>query len=131
MPARRVAVMSPQTRHAHSRGRLRGRWRVPTLDPADADRAQAIFLAQRRHALAPLVLLLSGMLGLPLVFAIFPGLDEVRVGDIPLSWLALAVLPYPALVLLARWQLRRAERIEDGDAGPEGVAPAGPGRDQT
>jgi hypothetical protein len=109
---------------------------MPTLDSADAERAQAIFQAQRRHALAPLLLLCAGMLGLPLVFAIFPGLDEVRVGGIPLSWLALAVLPYPALVLLARWQLRRAERIEDGeiglgDIGPGRIAPAGPGRDQT
>ncbi|WP_414635446.1 hypothetical protein [Actinophytocola sp.] len=125
MPSRRVAVMSPQTRHAHARGRLRGRWRVPTLDPADADRAQVIFQAQRRHAVAPLLLLFAGMLGLPLVFALFPGLDEVRLAGIPLSWLVLAVLPYPALVLLARWQLRRAERIED-----ESSALLRPDRDQ-
>ena len=112
-PHRRVAVMSPQTRHAHSRGRLRGRWRVPTLEAADVERAQAIFRAQRRGAFAPLVLLFAGMLGLPLLLWLFPGLDEVRLAGVPLSWLALAVLPYPGLVLLARWQLRRAERIED------------------
>ncbi|HEU5473206.1 MAG TPA: hypothetical protein VFV67_21390 [Actinophytocola sp.] len=112
-PTRRVAVMSPQTRHAHARGRLRGRWRLPTLEPRDADRAVVIFQAQRRLAVAPLVLLFAGMLGLPLVFRLFPGLDQLRLAGIPVSWLALAVLPYPALVLLARWQLRRAERVED------------------
>lgn len=110
---KRVAVMSPQTRLAHSRRRLRGRWRVPKLDPADADRAAALYRAQRRLAVAPLVLLFLGILGLPLVFAVFPALDGIRLLGIPVSWLALAVLPYPALTLLAGWQLRRAEHAED------------------
>jgi hypothetical protein len=113
MSSRRVAVMSPQTRHAHARRRLRGRWRVPNLDAADAERAAALFAAQRRRAVAPLVLLFAGMLGLPLVFAAFPGLDDARLYGIPVSWLALIVLPYPALVILARWHLRRAESVED------------------
>jgi cytochrome oxidase assembly protein ShyY1 len=39
----------------------------------------------------------------------------VRLAGIPLSWLAVAVLPYPVLVLLAGWQLRRAERAERAD----------------
>jgi hypothetical protein len=110
---RRVAVMSPQTRLAHSRRRLRGRWRVPTLDPADVERAERLYREQRRRAVAPLVLLGLGIVGLPLVFAAFPELDELRLLGIPASWVALVVLPYPALSLLAGWQLRRAERIED------------------
>ncbi|MGH3756543.1 hypothetical protein [Actinophytocola sp.] len=110
---KRVAVMSPQTRLAHSRRRLRGRWRVPKLDPAGAERAAVLYRAQRRLAVAPLVLLFVGMLGLPLVFAVFPALDELRLLGIPVSWLALAVLPYPALTLLAAWHLRRAEHAED------------------
>ncbi|HEV2781490.1 MAG TPA: hypothetical protein VGX25_19075 [Actinophytocola sp.] len=105
--------MSPQTRHAHTRRRLRGRWRVPKLDAADAERALALYRAQRRRAIAPLVLLFAGMLGLPVLFAALPALDDARLLGIPASWLALAVLPYPGLVLLARWHLRRAERIED------------------
>jgi hypothetical protein len=113
MPSRRVAVMSPQTRHAHSRRRLRARWRVPKLDAADAERALVLYHAQRRRAVAPLILLFAGMLGLPLIFAAFPTLDDARLAGIPLSWLTLAVLPYPTLVLLARWHLHRAERIED------------------
>jgi hypothetical protein len=110
---KRVAVMSPQTRLAHSRRRARGQWRVPKLDPAGAERAEALYRTQRRLAVAPLALLFVGMLGLPLVFATFPALDDVRLFDIPVSWLALAALPYPALTLLAAWQLRRAERAED------------------
>ena len=53
------------------------------------------------------------LLGLPAVFALFPGLDDIRLLGIPLSWLMIAVLPYPAMALLAHWQLRRAERLED------------------
>lgn len=110
---KRVAVMSPQTRLAHSRRRARGRWRVPTLDTAGETRAAELHRRQLRLAVAPLVLLFAGILGLPLLFATFPALDDIRLLGIPVSWLALAVLPYPALALLAGWQLRRAERAED------------------
>jgi hypothetical protein len=110
---KRIAVMSPQTRLAHSRRRARGRWRVPKLDGPGAERAEELYRRQLRLAVAPLALLFAGMLGMPLVFALFPGLDDIRLLDIPVSWLALAVLPYPALAALAAWQLRRAERAED------------------
>lgn len=110
---KRIAVMSPQTRLAHSRRRSHGRWRVPKLDGDGAERAAALYRRQLRLAVAPLALLFAGILGMPLLFAVFPGLDEIRLLGIPVSWLALAVLPYPALTLLAGWQLRRAERAED------------------
>lgn len=110
---KRVAVMSPQTRLAHSRRRARGQWRVPKLDAEGEARALALYRRQLRLAVAPLALLFAGIFGLPLLFAMFPGLDNVRLLGIPASWLALAVLPYPALALLAAWQLRRAERAED------------------
>ena len=51
------------------------------------------------------------MVGLPLLLAVLPGLAEVRVPGAR-DWLAVAVLPYGALVALAVGQLRRAERIE-------------------
>ncbi|WP_407777090.1 hypothetical protein [Actinophytocola sp.] len=105
--------MSPQTRLAHSRRRARGRWRVPKLDATGELRAAELHRRQLRLAVAPLALLFAGIFGLPLLFALFPSLDEIRVLGIPLSWLALAVLPYPALTLLAGWQLHRAERTED------------------
>jgi hypothetical protein len=113
MPHRRVAVMSPQTRHAHTRRRLRGRWRVPKLDGPAAERALRLYQAQRRRAIAPLALLFAGMLGLPAILAAFPALDGLRLFGIPMSWLAVILLPYPGLVLLARWHLHGAERIED------------------
>ncbi|GAB3296838.1 hypothetical protein [Parasphingorhabdus pacifica] len=109
---KRVQVTSPQTRLAHSRPKLRGRWRAPRLRPADAERARALYMAQRKLAVAPLAGLLALLFGLPIVFALLPVLDELRVLEIPVSWLMLVVLPFPVMVLLALWQLRRAERVD-------------------
>lgn len=113
MPSRRVAVMSPQTRLAHARRRQRGRWRLPRLEAIDAERALRNYRLQRRRGVSALLLLFGLLLGLPMVLVAWPSLDEVRLLGIPVSWLVLAVLPYPALVLLGHWHLRRAERIED------------------
>ena len=49
---------------------------------------------------------------LPLLFRLFPGLVEVDVAGLPLSWLLLGLLVYPWLVLLGLWYVRRAERNE-------------------
>ncbi|ONI74794.1 hypothetical protein ALI144C_39015 [Actinosynnema sp. ALI-1.44] len=113
MPHRRVAVTSPQTRLAHARKRLRARWRVPVLDPADAERAQRLFRVQRRRAAAAVGWLFALVLLLPLVFALWPRLDTLHLLGIPVSWLMVVLIPFPAMVFLAVWQLRRAEKPED------------------
>ncbi|MGI5122442.1 hypothetical protein ACQEU5_23300 [Marinactinospora thermotolerans] len=105
-------MTSPQTRLAHARGRVRGRWRMPRLEPKDAERAAALHRAQRVQGLVALALTSALLFGLPLAFALWPELDRVRLLGIPLSWLLLAAAPYPAMALLAAWQLRRAERLE-------------------
>ncbi|MEU6646377.1 hypothetical protein ABZ863_28045 [Saccharomonospora sp. NPDC046836] len=112
-PHRRVTVTSPQTRLAHARRRYRGRWRPTTLDPAEAPRAVALYRVQLRWAIVTLVLLFALIFGLPLLLAAWPALDEVRLLGIPMSWLAMVVVPFPAMVALAFWHLRRAERAEE------------------
>ncbi|WP_219412553.1 hypothetical protein [Pseudonocardia nigra] len=109
---RRVAVTSPQTRLARSGRRTGVPAAAPHLAPADAERARRIHRRQLRLALGVLGLLALLLLGLPLLLAALPELDGVRLAGIPVSWLAVAVLPYPVLAGLAAWQLRRAERIE-------------------
>ncbi|PRX48752.1 hypothetical protein B0I33_104572 [Prauserella shujinwangii] len=109
---RRVAVTSPQTRLAHARRRHRGRWRPATLDPVEAPVAIALYHRQRAQALAALGALVALVAGLPLLLAAVPGLGDVRLLGVPVSWLAL-VAPFPAMVLLGFWHLRRAERIEE------------------
>lgn len=114
---RRVAVASPQTRLALARRRTGVRADLPHLAPADLERARRMHRAQLRRALVAVALLAALIIGLPALLAVLPWLDEVRIAGVPVSWLAVAVLPYPALVLLARWQLRRAEQVEEsGDA---------------
>lgn len=109
---RRVAVSSPQTRVALARGRTGLAAHPPHLAPGDLERARRAHREQLRWALVAVVLLGGLIIGIPLLLAAFPGLDQVRVFGIPVSWLAVGVLPYPLLIVLSGWQLRRAERIE-------------------
>jgi hypothetical protein len=113
MANRRVTVMSPQTRLAHARRRQRGRWQPARLDAAEVERAMRNYRSQRRQAVTALGLLLALLVGLPVVLTLWPVLDRVRLLGIPASWLALT-LPYPALILLGWWHLRRAEALEEG-----------------
>ncbi|GAA1231313.1 hypothetical protein GCM10009676_12840 [Prauserella halophila] len=114
MTGRRVAVTSPQTRLAHARRRYRGPWRPATLDPAEMPRAIALHRAGRKRAVSALAALGVLIVGLPLSLSLslWPGLDEVRVAGVPLSWAAIVVVPFPAMVAVAFWQLHRAEQAE-------------------
>lgn len=109
---RRVAVTSPQTRLVIARRRSGLRADPPHLAPADLERARRVHRVQLRHALGALAWLAALIFGLPLLLATFPVLDSVRLVGVPVSWLAVAVAPYLMLGVLARWQLRRAERAE-------------------
>jgi hypothetical protein len=121
--ARRVAVTSPQTRVARA-GRRGGTAAAhPHLAPADAERARHIHRRQLRQAVTAVVLLGALLFGLPLAIAMVPELDQVRLAGVPVSWIAVAVLPYPVLVLLAGWQLRRAEHTERPGGREDGSAP--------
>lgn len=120
MTGRRVAVTSPQTRLAHARRRYRGPWRPTTLDPAEMPRAIALYREGRSRAVAALAALGALIFGLPFLLWLWPTLDDVRVAGVPVSWAAIVLVPFPAMVAMAFWQLRRAERAEsdllDADA---------------
>src|SRR5689334_23793978 len=90
----------------------------PHLGRADLERARRIRRVQLRTALTALGLLTAVVVGLPLLLAALPELDDERVAGIRVSWLAVVVLPYAALVAIAVMQLRRAERIERRDGQP-------------
>jgi len=49
---------------------------------------------------------------LPILFAIVPALEDLRVLGVPVAWWILGLLAYPVLYLLARLHRRQAERIE-------------------
>ena len=63
-------------------------------------------------ALRIIGLLAAGVGSLPLVFYVVPGLAGVRVLWLPLPWLLLGFLVYPAIIALGWRYVRRAERNE-------------------
>ncbi len=50
--------------------------------------------------------------GLPALMLLVPSTRTLSLWGLPFPWLALGVLVYPTLALLARWYVRGAERIE-------------------
>jgi hypothetical protein len=50
--------------------------------------------------------------GLPLLFLFVPATRTLSIGPIPLPWLILGVLIYPAVWVAGRYYVRQSERIE-------------------
>ncbi len=73
---------------------------------------QGLIRSQLRLALrlSAVITLLLG--GLPLLFAVAPGLSDVEVLGLRLPWLLLGVLAYPLLFIVAWVHVRQAERNE-------------------
>lgn len=115
--------MTPHTRVA---GRIVVMGRRPLLRQAARDwpvvrdidertepgQVRSLMRAQFRLALGLALIVLAVVGGLPLLFACFPAVSRMRVAGIPVSWLVLGVCVQPVWIVVARWHLRRAERIE-------------------
>ena len=50
--------------------------------------------------------------GLPLLFLFVPATRTLKIGPIPLPWLILGVLIYPAVWVAGRYYVRQSEQIE-------------------
>ena len=72
----------------------------------------ALMRAQLRLGLSVLRATAVLLGGLPLLFLVVPGTSDIRVGPVPLPWLALGVMVYPVVVMAARYYVRHSERIE-------------------
>lgn len=110
---RREKVTSPQTRIALARRHRPHPRPLPLPGPADPQRARRVFAAQRRTAgrtVAMLALVLFGTSGM---IALFPAMDRMTAGGVPVSWLVLATATYPLLLLIAVVHVRAAERTDD------------------
>lgn len=73
---------------------------------------ESLLREQGRLAVVVLVVLFGGLGSLPLVFHLWPHLAEVRALGMPLPWLALGFLVYPALWVVGWGYVRAAERNE-------------------
>jgi len=111
-PPRRVTVTSPRTSAVR---RPPGRSALRALD--EQDLVGELLVRSLVRAQLTLALRMLGVLGvllggLPLLFALAPVTRDVQLLGLPLPWLALGVLVYPALLLGGGVYLRLAERHE-------------------
>ncbi|MFP5068611.1 hypothetical protein ACLFMI_02930 [Pseudonocardia nantongensis] len=121
---RRVAVSAPPEPGARARPVSPRASPDGTLDPARTAAARAARRVQLRRATVTLTCGAVLLFGLPALLSLVPEPGAVRLSGLPLTWIAVALLPYPLLAGLAWWHLRRAERAER-DAGPAPGAPEG------
>jgi len=111
-PPQRVVVTSPRTAAVR---RPPGGSALRALDEQDRVGellVRSLVRAQLLLALKLLSVLAVLLGGLPLLFALAPGTRDVDVLGLPLPWLVLGVLVYPALVLGGLVHVRLAERNE-------------------
>lgn len=112
LAARRVAVRNPRgraTRHdprERALSELREQTEVGEVLLRSLTRAQ-LGLALRIFAVFGCLLL-----GLPALFATYPGLAGFRLLGVPLPWVLLGGAVYPLLVLMGLLYVRQAERNE-------------------
>lgn len=109
---RRVLVTSPRMRALR-----RPPSRAVTDDIDEQTRLGELYMrslvrTQLRLALVVLASFVGGVCGLPLLFAVAPGLRAFEVVGLPLPWLLLGLLVYPLIGVAAWWYVRAAERAE-------------------
>ncbi len=113
MPERpkRVTITGPR-RDVHRR-----RPRPITDEIDNQTRVGKIYLrslirTQLLLGLATVALVVVPLAAMPLVFGAFPSVRALRVGPMPLWWVLLGVVVYPAILGVGWWYLRQADRNE-------------------
>ena len=74
---------------------------------------KSLIRQQLKLGLAAAALVVVPLAAMPLVFGLFPSIRALQVGPIPLWWVVLGLLVYPAILLVGWWYVRSAERAED------------------
>ena len=111
-PQKRVRVTGPRTG-----ARRRKPERPVAADIDEQTRLGELYMtalvrAQWRLSLSVLGSATVMIGGLPLLFLLVPDTMTVHAGPIPLPWLILGVLVYPAIWLAGRYYVRQSEQIE-------------------
>ena len=109
---KRVRVTGPRMG-----ARRRGPVRPVTTDIDEQTRLGELYMtalvrAQWRLSVSVLASAAVMIGGLPLLFLLAPATVTLHVGPIPLPWLILGVLVYPAVWLAGRYYVRQSEQIE-------------------
>jgi hypothetical protein len=74
---------------------------------------RSLIRAQLKLGLAAAALVVVPLAAMPMLFALFPAIRALDVGPIPLWWLVLGLLVYPAILGVGWWYVRTAERAEE------------------
>jgi hypothetical protein len=111
-PQKRVRVTSPRMG-----AQRRGPARPVAAEIDEQTRLGELYMATLIRAqwrLSMSVLASAAMMigGLPLLFLFVPATRSLKVGPIPLPWLILGVLIYPAIWLAGHYYVRQSEQIE-------------------
>jgi hypothetical protein len=111
-PQKRVRVTSPRPDQPR-----RGPPRPLITDIDEQTQLGELYMAtliraQWRLSLSVLASTMLMIGTLPLLFLLVPATREMHVGPIPLPWLILGVLIYPAVWLAGRYYVRQSEQIE-------------------
>lgn len=111
-PQKRVRVTSPRMGAPR-----RGPVRPVTKDIDEQTRLGELYMAALVRAQWRLSVKVLGSAtlmigGLPLLFLLVPATVTVHVGPVPLPWLILGVLIYPAVWLAGRYYVLHSEQIE-------------------
>ena len=73
---------------------------------------RALIRTQLLLGLATVALVVVPLAAMPLLFATFPQVRALQVGPLPLWWVLLGFLVYPAILGVGWWYVRAAERNE-------------------
>jgi hypothetical protein len=93
------------------------RWRSTTSEIDEQTRIGEVYMrsllrTQLRLGLSVVAVLALALGTLPVIFAIAPRLDSVRVLTLPLPWLLVGVSVYPLMYVIGKWHVRAAEKAE-------------------
>ncbi|MGW2649434.1 hypothetical protein ACWC2T_32100 [Streptomyces sp. NPDC001393] len=112
VPRREVVTGRPSPYSASTAARP-----APSPHPGPDAHVRQLMQRQLRAALVALALLATPLGLLPVLLRILPLADAAP--RVPLAvWIALGVAPYPALLAIGAWYVRRAERNETDTAAP-------------
>ena len=111
-PPRRERVVSPRTQAPRAAAARPVRHEIDEQTGVGDVYMQSLIRLQLRLAVGVCVIFAVLLGGLPLALTLQPQLSSVHVLGLPLPWLLLGVLVYPALVVGAWLYIRQAERNE-------------------
>ncbi|MGH8963165.1 MAG: hypothetical protein ACRDWT_18570 [Jatrophihabitantaceae bacterium] len=111
-PVRRVRITHPRTEAAR-----RAPFRAPSREIGEQTALGELYMrslirSQRRLAITVCATIGVLLAGVALAQVFFPRFATIHALGIPLPWLLLGVLVYPALIALAAYTVRQAERNE-------------------